>query len=154
MWQDMRACMVSKEGQTMIGRPPLCTIAFGICPSFFLTKSTSASNPCWCNACSKKCLETMLNQVGPQTTLVKLSSLHLSPSNDFDKDKWFNWWILAPSLTSRLVWFHVHPTLFLVLHALRTMHDSLFTAFRFRQILRAKMLGFVHILERQKKKWD
>jgi len=31
--------MVSKEGQTMIGRP-LCAIAFS--PSFFLTKSASA----------------------------------------------------------------------------------------------------------------
>ena len=48
----------------------------------------------------------------------------------------------ALSLSSWLVWFHVHATLFLVLHALRTMHDSLFTAFRCGQILQAKMLGF------------
>ena len=61
----MRACMVSKEGQTMIGRP-LCAIAFS--PSFFLTKSASAIQlASQVDAMvAVKVSRTMLNQFGPE----------------------------------------------------------------------------------------
>ena len=62
----MRACMVSKEGQTMIGRP-LCAIAFAP-PSFFLTKSASAIQlATQVDAMlAVKVSRTMLNQFGPE----------------------------------------------------------------------------------------